>query len=274
MRIGAVVPDLLVKITGLARWRATSDVARQYQVGRVFLAGDAAHVMPPNGGFGGNTGIHDAHNLAWKLASVLGGIAAPSLLDTYEAERRPVGKFTVEQAYTRYVTRTATYLGATDFQPLAPDFNIEIGYVYHSSAIVDDEDSEDVHGDPVANGARPGARAPHVWLHEDGRRLSSLDLFGRGFVLLTPAEGNMWIDAASGVVKKYPGLVLECQRMGVDLHEELSAQRSFARMYGLSPTGAVLVRPDGFVGWRTVSAPNEPESALARALGQLLKRDA
>ena len=136
VRVGAGVPDLPVKITGLARWRATSDVARQYQVGRVFLAGDAAHLMPPNGGFGGNTGIHDAHNLAWKLASVLGGIAAPSLLDTYEAERRPVGKFTVEQAYTRYVTRTATYLGATDFQPLAPDFNIEIGYVYHSPAIV------------------------------------------------------------------------------------------------------------------------------------------
>ena len=72
VRIGAGVPDLPVKITGLARWRATSDVARQYQVGRVFLAGDAAHVMPPNGGFGGNTGIHDAHNLAWKLASRVG----------------------------------------------------------------------------------------------------------------------------------------------------------------------------------------------------------
>ena len=90
--------------------------------------------------------------------------------------------------------------------------------------------------------------------------------------MLTPAEGNMWIDAASGLVKKYPGLVLECQRMGADLHEEPSAPRSFAKMYGLSPTGAVLVRPDGFVGWRTMSAPNEPESALAQVLGQLLKR--
>jgi 2-polyprenyl-6-methoxyphenol hydroxylase-like FAD-dependent oxidoreductase len=107
VRLGAGVADLPVKITGLARWRATSDVARRYQAGRVFLAGDAAHLMPPNGGFGGNTGIHDAHNLAWKLAYVLEGRAGPGLLETYEAERRPVGKFTVEQAYTRYVTSTS-----------------------------------------------------------------------------------------------------------------------------------------------------------------------
>jgi 2-polyprenyl-6-methoxyphenol hydroxylase-like FAD-dependent oxidoreductase len=113
VRSGVGVPDLPVKIDGVARWRATSDVASKFRDGRVFLAGDAAHLMPPNGGFGGNTGIHDAHNLAWKLAAVLKGTAGPRLLETYETERRPVGKFTVEQAYTRYVTRTAPYLGAT-----------------------------------------------------------------------------------------------------------------------------------------------------------------
>ena len=88
--------------------------------------------MPPNGGFGGNTGIHDAHNLAWKLALVLKGLAAPALLATYEQERRPVGKFTVEQAYTRYVTRSATYLGAKDYEPPVDDFDIELGYLYRS----------------------------------------------------------------------------------------------------------------------------------------------
>jgi hypothetical protein len=82
VRIGAGVPDLDVKITGVARWRATSDVARTFQHGRIFLAGDAAHLMPPNGGFGGNTGIHDAHNLAWKLAYVLKGFAGPRLVDS------------------------------------------------------------------------------------------------------------------------------------------------------------------------------------------------
>ncbi len=77
VRAGAGVPDLEVKIDGVARWRATSDVAREFQRGRVFIVGDAAHLMPPNGGFGGNTGIHDAHNLAWKLAMVLKGVAGP-----------------------------------------------------------------------------------------------------------------------------------------------------------------------------------------------------
>ena len=136
VRAGVGDPDLPVKIDGIARWRATSDVARRFQVGRTFLAGDAAHLMPPNGGFGGNTGIHDAHNLAWKLALVLEGVAGPELLETYETERKPVGKFTVEQAYTRYVTRTAPYLGAKDFEPPANDFNIELGYLYRSPAIV------------------------------------------------------------------------------------------------------------------------------------------
>jgi 2-polyprenyl-6-methoxyphenol hydroxylase-like FAD-dependent oxidoreductase len=121
VRAGVGVPDLPVTIDGVARWRATSDVARRFCDQRVFLAGDAAHLMLPNGGYGGNTGIHDAHNLAWKLALVLNGVAGPELLSTYDTERRPVAAFTVEQAYTRYVTRSATYLGAKDYQPLAGD---------------------------------------------------------------------------------------------------------------------------------------------------------
>ena len=75
VRTGAGVPDLDVRIDGVSRWRATAEVADRFRDGRVFLAGDAAHVMPPNGGFGGNTGIHDAHNLAWKLALALNGQA-------------------------------------------------------------------------------------------------------------------------------------------------------------------------------------------------------
>ena len=101
VRNAAGVPDLPVKITGTARWRATSDVARRFRDRRVFLAGDSAHLMPPNGGYGGNTGIHDGHNLGWKLALALKGLAGPRLLETYEAERRPAAAFTVEQAYTR-----------------------------------------------------------------------------------------------------------------------------------------------------------------------------
>src|SRR5262245_7766757 len=89
VRAGAGVPDLPVRIDGVARWRSCSDLAERFQSGRVFLAGDAAHVMPPNGGFGGNTGIHDAYDLAWKLAMAVKGFAGTALLETYESERRP-----------------------------------------------------------------------------------------------------------------------------------------------------------------------------------------
>ena len=183
VRAGAGVPDLAVRIDGVARWRSSTDVARRYGDGRVFLAGDAAHVMPPNGGFGGNTGIHDAHDLAWKLAYVVRGLAHPSLLSTYEAERRPVGVMTVEQAYARYVTRTATHLGATDHQPVRADLDVELGYLYRSDAIqVPDHDDGAVAADPRLTRARPGSRAPHMWLDRDGERISTLDLLGRDLV--------------------------------------------------------------------------------------------
>ena len=96
--------DVPVTIEDVMPWQSCADVAERFQPGPRFLAGDAAHVMPPYGGFGGNTGIADAHNLAWKLALVVLGEAGPELLSTYEPERRPVAAFTVEQAYTRYVT--------------------------------------------------------------------------------------------------------------------------------------------------------------------------
>ncbi len=269
VRIGAGVPDLPVKITGLARWRATSDVARRYQDGRVFLAGDAAHLMPPNGGFGGNTGIHDAHNLAWKLAYVSKGLADPELLATYEAERRPVGKLTVEQAYTRYVTRTATYLGATDFQPFVADFNIELGHLHHSPAILAEDADGKVHDDPHQTCGRPGSRAPHVWLERNGRRISSLDLFGASFVLLAGPQGAGWCAAAGAAAEAFAGLDLDCHCVGA---EPRDPDGGFAPAYGLSPTGAVLVRPDGFVGWRATAMADDPQGAIARALGAMLMR--
>jgi 2-polyprenyl-6-methoxyphenol hydroxylase-like FAD-dependent oxidoreductase len=198
VRVGAGVPDLDVRIDGIARWRATSDVAQRYGDGRVFLAGDAAHLMPPNGGFGGNTGIADAYDLAWKLALVIKGVAAPDLLSTYDAERRSVGVFTVEQAYSRYVTRTATYLGATDYQTIVSDLEIELGYIYRSAAIVADDSNGDdgkQHDDPRQTRARPGSRAPHLWVELVGRRMSTLDLFGRRFVLLAAPNGADWCEA-------------------------------------------------------------------------------
>jgi len=272
VRAGAGIPDLPVKIDGIARWRATSDVARRFQDGRIFLAGDAAHLMPPNGGFGGNTGIHDAHNLAWKLALVLKGVAGPKLLDTYEVERKPVSKFTVEQAYTRYVTRTATYLGADDFQAPAHDFNIELGYLYRSPAIAaengEDTGHEKGHDDPRLTFGRPGSRAPHVWLNRGGNKVSTIDLFGRSFVLLATFEGAPWCAAARAAASRFKGLDLETFCVGTAALRDPDLR--FAEAYGLSGAGAVLVRPDGFVAWRAKSLAIDAEGVLARTFDALL----
>jgi 2-polyprenyl-6-methoxyphenol hydroxylase-like FAD-dependent oxidoreductase len=270
VRAAAGVPDLPVRIDGVARWRATSDVARRFSEGRVFLAGDAAHLMPPNGGFGGNTGIHDAHNLAWKLAYVLNGLAGPRLLETYDAERRPIAKFTVEQAYTRYVTRTAPYLGATDFQPLADDFDIEIGHIYHSDAVVRDGDGEEVHAHPSKTCGRPGTRAPHLWLTRNGKQISTLDLFGNAFVLLAGPRGDAWPAAAIAAGRHFPGLPVAAHVVGSA--ELQDPDRAFAPAYGLSEEGAVLVRPDGFVAWQAPAMAGDPQGTLKQVIGAVLMR--
>ena len=147
------------------------------------------HVVPPNGGFGGNTGVHDAHNLAWKLALVLNGTAGPGLLATYDAERRPVGEFTVEQSYARYVGRVAPYLGTAGAQPVVDDLYLELGYRYESPPSSPNRGDGDAGRRasapaPARLTGQPGSRAPHVFLDRDGARLSTLDLFGRNFVLL------------------------------------------------------------------------------------------
>ncbi len=189
---GAIgVPGIPVVIEHIATWHAVAEGADRYQIGRVFLVGDAAHVVPPNGGYGGNTGIQDAHNLAWKLALVLAGTAGPALLQTYDAERRPVGDLTVEQAYARYVTRVAPYLSTPEVKPLVDDFSMEIGYCYDSPAmILGAGESSPLHEHPAASRGRPGSRAPHAWLDRAGTRLSTLDLFGKSFVLLAGTAGS------------------------------------------------------------------------------------
>ena len=254
VRIGAGVPDLAVRIDGVARWRANTDVAGRYQDGRIFLAGDAAHVMPPNGGFGGNTGIADAYDVAWKVALAVEGLAGDGLLATYEQERRPVGRLTVEQAYARYVTRTATYLGATDHQPVLPDLEVELGYVYQSPAVsgADGSDTTAGHVDPRTARGLPGTRAPHLWIDDGHERTSTLDLMGRHFVLLTGSAGGVWGEAAARVDDALPGVVLEVHQFGDGGHH--LAQGSFSESQDVDEDGAVLVRPDGFVAWRARQA--------------------
>jgi 2-polyprenyl-6-methoxyphenol hydroxylase-like FAD-dependent oxidoreductase len=269
LRAAIGVPDIPVVIENIATWRAEANCAERFRDGRVFLAGDAAHVVPPNGGYGGNTGVQDAHNLAWKLALTLGGVAGPGLLDSYDAERRPVGELTVEQAFTRYVTRVAPYLGTEDTQPIVDDFSMEIGYRYDSPAIVLEPGGPPLHEHPRESAGRPGARAPHVFLDRNGTRLSTLDLFGRNFVLLAGPSGGAWRDAAPAAVKGL-GIALNVHVVGgPDLADP---EAGFPGAYGISPSGAVLVRPDGFVGWRAADAAGAAEDTLRQALQVLLCR--
>ncbi|HEY3730722.1 MAG TPA: FAD-dependent monooxygenase [Steroidobacteraceae bacterium] len=260
IRLGVGVPDLPVQIDGISRWRAVASTAQRFSDGRSFIVGDAAHLMPPTGGFGGNTGIHDAHNLAWKLALVLKGQAHPRLLDSYDAERRPVGKFTVEQAFSRYVTRTAPWLqGMHVIDPVADDFDIELGYLYGIAGRV--------HADPRATAGMPGSRAPHLWLSRGGAPVSTIDLTGHYLVLAGP-DGARWIDAIPDIVRHFGGLTIDVFRVGADLADP---ERRFAPAYGISSAGVSLIRPDGFVAWRSVDLPHHPETelrdALARSLG-------
>jgi hypothetical protein len=261
VRIGAGVPNLDVRITGVTRWRASAQVAERYGVGRVFLAGDSAHLMPPTGGFGGNTGIHDAHNLAWKLAWVLRSQAQPDLLATYDGERRPVGKLTVEQAYARYVLRTAPHLAGPAPPALVSDIDLELGYLYGSNANSLNR-FDRPHQDPRRCRGGPGSRAPHVWLRCGTQRLSSLDLYGASFVLLVGPQADKWCVAAREAAQQFVPFDLVCRRLGRDLND---ADGRCLEAYGLTTTGATLVRPDGFVCWRATTIAEDPIGALAQA---------
>jgi 2-polyprenyl-6-methoxyphenol hydroxylase-like FAD-dependent oxidoreductase len=276
LRAAIGVPGMPLVIEDIATWQAVADVAERYSDGRIFLAGDAVHVVPPNGGFGGNTGVHDAHNLAWKLALALNGTAGPGLLETYDAERRPVGEFTVEQSYARYVGRVAPYLGATDAQPVLDDLYLELGYRYASPAVIaepagEPETGELPHRHPRDCHGQPGSRAPHVWLHRRDELVSALDLFGGNFVLLAGPRGAAWRDAAREAAGRL-GLGLDAYLVNDGTGELEDAGSDFGAAYGISPGGAVLVRPDGFVAWRAADAAGATAEAMTGVLSRALCR--
>ncbi|MET7996384.1 FAD-dependent monooxygenase [Amycolatopsis sp. NPDC005232] len=260
VRAALGVPDIDVEIDDVMKWEATAQTADRFSSGNVFLVGDSAHSMPPYGGYGGNTGIHDAHNLAWKLKAALDGTAGPGLLDTYETERRPVARFTVEQAYARYVTRAAPFLAAGGMEPLVGDADIDLGYRYVPGQ---------VHGNPRELAGSPGSRAPHHVLTRDGAPISTHDLFGRRFVAFAPAGADEWAAAATAAAAA-TGIALDVHRVGrADSFTDTTG--GFCAAYGIGPTGLVLVRPDGVVAWRasddTQVAAETVATALTSALG-------
>jgi 2-polyprenyl-6-methoxyphenol hydroxylase-like FAD-dependent oxidoreductase len=257
-------PDLPVEIDNVQRWSAAAASAERFRDGRVFLAGDAAHVMPPTGGFGGNTGIADAHNLAWKLAMVHSGAAGEGLLDTYDAERRPVCRLTVEQAYTRYVMRVDSSLPSDDLMDPLDDASIELGPIYRPAT--DEPPLED----PRNPTGRPGVRAPHLPLERNGEPISTHDLLGDGFVLLTGPDGRAWCDAAASVAASR-GVPLKAHSVAAT-GPLVDKEDRFTDVYGIGPGGAVLVRPDRVVAWRTAEPADDPQGTIDDVMNRNLFR--
>jgi putative polyketide hydroxylase len=262
------LPHLDPEILGVLPWEAAVRVAERFQYGRVFLAGDAAHVMPPTGAFGMNTGIQDAQNLSWKLAMVLNGQANPALLSTYTAERRPVAQFTTMQAGLRLDNRT--YNGGRDrVGGMVDDLVVILGYRYSSTAVVSDTEAVSFPTRLQLDG-QPGSRVPHVWLEQQGRRVSTLDLCGTSFVLFCGPEGRAWYDIAQKVALEL-GLALEVYCIGPDGDLRDTEGRWLAAS-GTTSSGAVLVRRDGFVGWRMEKLEENAQHVLEEALKQILSR--
>jgi putative polyketide hydroxylase len=271
------VADLDVEITGRAPWHAAQRVARSYRSGRVFLAGDSAHEMSPTGAFGSNTGIQDAHNLAWKLAAVLGGWAGEPLLDTYDAERRPVAEATSARAAARSVEHShpgfAPSPGAGGGGgPQRGILNVALGYRYPQGAVVGADPATPVVPERLDLSGEPGSRAPHMAVRHRGERISTLDLYETSFVLLSAADDpSGWHEAAVRLSEE-TSVPLTSYRVGDGSGAELTPEgdTDWSAAHGTTPEGAVLVRPDGFVAWRSPGPVPDAGSALRQALTTLL----
>lgn len=255
--------DFSFKLVDVRSWSASGFLADAYRRGPIFLIGDAAHSMPPTGGFGGNTGIHDAHNLAWKLAAVVHGEVAPSFLDTYEKERLPVARATLAQALARL---SAWFKNLGDRLPppvaIVPDDWVVFGQAYRTGGFVGDG-PEQAFEDPRSPSSREGTRAPHFRLKRAGHEVNVHDLFGHSFVLLTDRPDD-WRQFAEAFVAEIAI---------VDVAE--GPATGFAELYGINRGGAVLVRPDGIIAWRT-RTPMAEEFAVAAincSLGLVEKKE-
>ena len=305
------LPDLDPVIHKIGRWDVEGVVARRYRAGRVFLAGDAAHRHPPVSALGLNTAFGDSHNLAWKLALVLGGKASDALLDSYEAERRPVGARVAEWALNGFrmrglidaaiglapgqseanraafeclysdspggATARAILAEAMHIQRIGPQaHDMEIGYRYEEGALVPDGKPAPER-DPMAGvyfpSTRPGSRLPHAFLERDGRRASTHDLVRPdGFTLFCSRAA--WRRAAASAARK-AGIAIDVEQVGgrgARAPAWRDVNGTWARLREFGRGGAILVRPDAHVAWRATDMPADPAAALAEVFATILLR--
>ncbi|CAF1516723.1 unnamed protein product [Adineta ricciae] len=283
LRIALGIPDIDIDIKSILPWKPSVQVAEKLQHGRIFLAGDAAHQMPPWAGQGANSGVADAHNLAWKLAAVLKGDAEPGLLSTYDVERLPVGQTAAEVSAAAaderglITMKKSLSLISSIFQRL---FIISgHGYTYSSQAIAAENTfplggiswkAWSIPSLALALDGRPGSRAPHVWVEHQGKRISTLDLFGKSFVLLAGSDGEAWCETARKA-RTTLNIDIDCYTTGPkgNLTDPVCQWQTAA---GISSQGALLVRPDGFVCLRERRLPLGYQQKFELVLKQILCR--
>lgn len=245
LRAATGLPDLHPEVVDVARITLAAAVADRYRSGSAFLVGDAAHRTTPLGALGLNVAVQDGHELGWKLAWSARGLAGEALLASHDAERAPVGLAAAERSLGR--------------GPRVGGLARSLGDTRRSAVIAaPDPDAPPWRTDPDA---RPGERAPHVWVRRGGRSRSTLDLFDGRLTLLTGSGGDRWSPAT---VRDVPLQVLAAGREG--------REPELAAAYRLAPGSAVLVRPDGRIAWRHDGPAAAPAHALTAAVDTALGR--
>jgi 2,4-dichlorophenol 6-monooxygenase len=312
-RVHKVIGDdsVDVEVKALSFWTINHVLAERYAEGRVLCMGDAVHRHPPANGLGLNTSMADGFNLAWKLAYVLDGRADASLLDTYDAERRPVGRITVDRAM-KSVGEMAAIPAALGFRPDQSEeegwaslerlwqegpegdavraafreaieltnyqynaHGVELGYVYREGAVVSDGRAEPPHErDPelfYRPTTTPGARVPHAWLDDGAARVSTLDLCGHGRFALLTGIGGAAWAGAAAAAAAEAGVEIAVFEIGT-ADGLVDAYGDWERLRDTQPSGCVLVRPDQHVAWRAQACTEEALAELPGVLARVLRR--
>jgi hypothetical protein len=265
------VPGLKLKVHKVVPQQPILKVVKQMRQGRVFFSGEAAHAIADIEGRSVNIGIQDVHNLAWKLAAVIRNKADERLLQTYQVERWPVGRYFVQQAARKLdrfgvVKKTGiknkiplyghSLMTQSGFDKLFPGIKFrQMGkrfglpdYQYFSQAVMTEDKPRQQFVRTGSLEARPGTRMPRFWVTYQGQRLSTLDFLGDGFVLFTGKKNELWHWMAD-MTEKQSGFHIPVY--GIGKTEPLGVtEASVQKAFGISESGAVLVRPDGFVAWR------------------------